>query len=99
MTYLPTWFFSTLAQSAAAIVGFIVAISTVIYTTRNAERRKKTEMITEDLLDLAEGPGILINQLTVYLAGELTENSSKDLLEMTPTIDSEEELLEYDLSN
>jgi len=39
----PAWFFSTLAQATAAIVGFFIALATVIYQLERAEKRSKTE--------------------------------------------------------
>jgi hypothetical protein len=39
----PAWFFSTLAQATAAIVGFFIALATVIYQLERAEKRRKTE--------------------------------------------------------
>ena len=45
----PVWFFSSLAQSIAAIAGFIITVGTVIYQLDQNERRNRTESLRKKL--------------------------------------------------
>lgn len=48
----PEWFFSTIAQAAAAIVGFVIAFSAIIYQMERRRREQRTEELREHLSDL-----------------------------------------------
>jgi len=48
----PSWFFSTLAQSIASIVGLIIAIGTVIYQLDRTSRRNRTNKLRNKMRDL-----------------------------------------------
>jgi hypothetical protein len=45
----PEWFFSTLAQSSAALIGFIIAIATVQYQFERRRIDKRTEELRDEL--------------------------------------------------
>lgn len=48
----PEWFFSTIAQATAAIVGFVIAFSAVIYQNERQRREQRTESLREGLSEL-----------------------------------------------
>lgn len=94
MSQLAVWFFSTLAQSAAGILAFIVAISTVIYSIKRQKRNERTDELREDLSKLSNQECELINHLHI---GFLEDDSSGRLVEQIPKVSDMEELYEYEL--
>lgn len=58
----PAWFFSTLAQSTAAIIGFIIAFSAVLYQLDRQRRERRTQELREELIDFEdEYDEVLVN--------------------------------------
>ena len=45
------WFFSTLAQSTAAIIGFTIALAAALYTSRLEKIRQQTESLRDQMID------------------------------------------------
>lgn len=50
----PEWFFSTLAQSSAAIAGLVIAFSAVLYQLERQRREKRTDELREVLIDFQD---------------------------------------------
>lgn len=50
----PAWFFSTLAQATAAIIGFVIAFGAVLHQLERRHRERRTQELREELLDLKE---------------------------------------------
>lgn len=48
------WFFSTLAQSTAAIIGFTIALAAALYTSRLEKIRHQTEALRSRLIDIKD---------------------------------------------
>lgn len=46
----PEWFFSTLAQASAAIVGFIVALGTILYSLERQRRANRSDRLRQALI-------------------------------------------------
>lgn len=46
----PEWFFSTLAQASAAIVGFIVALAAIVYSLERQRRDNRSDRLREALI-------------------------------------------------
>ena len=62
------WFFSTLAQSSAAIVSFIVAFSTVHYQLEKREVNKRNKEFRQDLTEFYDKYNNVVGFLYNYLA-------------------------------
>jgi hypothetical protein len=91
----PEWFFSTLAQSSAAIIGFVLAFSAVIHQLERQQREKRTDKLRDELIELRYKYGNVIHNMILLLTSiepkvtELEENGYK--LEQTAV--SPEEVL------
>lgn len=48
----PEWFFATIAQAIATIVGFVIAFSAVIYQIERQRREQRTEHLRDNLSDI-----------------------------------------------
>lgn len=48
------WFFSTLAQSTAAIIGFTIALAAALYTSRLEKIRHQTESLRDQLIEIQD---------------------------------------------
>ena len=74
MSASPAWFFSTLAQASAAIVGLTIAFTISAYTTRQEYRQNRTDRFQDELIRYQEKyQGILSN-----MSHELREQSRFD---------------------
>lgn len=68
MPVSPDWFFSTLAQAAAASIGFILAFVTVIYSTRKNRVNDRTQRLVEHLSSVESEFDPLLEAMEQHLA-------------------------------
>jgi len=59
----PAWFYSTLAQSSAAIIGFIIAFTAVIHQLERQTRERRTQELREILSTFEEDYRIVLMDL------------------------------------
>lgn len=86
----PQFFFSTIAQASAAVVGFIVAVAAALYTLERQRVERRTDDFRDSLTEFANRYGFAIETLAQMLAnegGDLTK-------EMKDVSKSREELRE-----
>lgn len=89
----PASYFSTLVQSSAAIVGFVVAFSTILYQLERREVNERTDTLREEFKQLSEKYEEVINNIknSLYMN---TERYDKDKDYLRDTSLGQSKLLE-----
>jgi len=79
------WFFSTLAQSTAAIIGFTIALAAALYTSRLEKIRHQTESLRDQLIEIQDEYRPVLSGIstTILEDGEFSTG------EITPDIDAQ----------
>lgn len=65
----PAWFFSTLSQGTAAIVGLLVSARLIQYQLERQRRERRTEDLRKEVQELDEKFGHILSPMTGTLAG------------------------------
>lgn len=80
------WFFSTLAQSTAAIIGFTIALAAALYTSRLEKIRHQTESLRDQMIEIQDEYRPVLSGIstTILEDGEFSTG------EITPNIDAQE---------
>lgn len=92
----PAWFFSTLAQAIAAIIGFFIALATVIYQLDKVEKRRKTEDLRESYKEFKEYYLPHYRVMSFQVLSLIDERLPDQLAESDDLEERERELLEQD---
>ena len=89
------YFFSTLAQASAAVIGFVVAVSAALYSIERRRVEKRTEDYRDALMELRNQYAFGLESLANMLDGE-TGGIDQEAVEMPRTND---ELEDYVISD
>jgi hypothetical protein len=91
----PQYFFSTLAQASAAIVGFVIAVAAALYTLERQRVERRTDEFREALTEFKNRYGfplVVLSDMLESEGGNTTEKMTDDF-----SLDNEElEELVYD---
>lgn len=74
----PEWFFSTMAQSVAAIIGFIMAFTAVLYSLERQRREERTDDLRAELIDLRDKYIDILDKIESALFDRLFQDDIKD---------------------
>ena len=91
----PAWFFSTLAQVTAAIVGFIVAFSAGLYPLERQRREDRTDRLRNALIDFRNEYFDVIRSLS-FVAGNGNVTTKDYLKDFTKDTEELQEEIEND---
>lgn len=87
----PAWFFSTLSQSTAAVVGFIIAVTTVTYSIEQQKRMEKVSEFRDILKEIGGKYTHSVDDIQAQYASFVNGESHRRVLELLEEY-SEEEL-------
>lgn len=68
----PVWFFSTLAQATAASIGFVIAFSAALYSSRRSSRQERINRFKDDMRQYREE----VEDVTEEMAQTLQQRGS-----------------------
>ena len=85
----PQFFFSTLAQASAAVVGFVVAVAAALYSLERQRVERRTDEYRDALTDFKNRYGFAIQTLT-----EILENEGGEITNEMVDVDKTPEDLE-----
>ncbi|KPN31942.1 hypothetical protein SY89_02699 [Halolamina pelagica] len=94
----PQYFFSTLAQASAAIVGFVIAVAAALYSLERQRVERRTDEYREALTDFKNRYGFALMTLDSMLEGEGGDTTHEMTDDLSLNNDELEELVreEYD---
>lgn len=94
----PQYFFSTLAQASAAIVGFVIAVAAALYSLERQRVERRTDEYRDALAEFKNRYGFALSTLDSMLEGEGGETTHKMTDDLSLDNDELEELVreEYD---
>jgi len=94
----PQYFFSTLAQASAAIVGFVIAIAAALYSLERQRVERRTDEYRDALVEFKNRYGFALSTLDSMLEGEGGETTHEMTDDLSLDNDELEELVheEYD---
>ncbi|MUV60011.1 hypothetical protein [Halobacterium sp. CBA1126] len=89
------WFFSTLSQSSAALIGLVITFTAVLFQLERQRRRDRTEELRSGLIDLKDKYEAVLAAIAGVFLGDVKEHSAPYLPDEDVLSMSAEELKEY----